>query len=432
MGLLRAIGGAVGGQLADQWREYFYSEALDVYTLAAKGQKRISDLGRSSNTQAENNIITNGSIVAVNDGQCMLIVEQGKVIEICAEPGEFVFDSGTEPSILYGGLGEGIKNSVKTMASRITLGGDTGKDQRVYFFNTKEILDNKYGTVSPIPFRVVDKNIGLDIDIAVKCNGAYSYKISDPVLFYTNVSGNFDGLYKRGVIDSQLKSELMTALQPAFAKLSALGIRYSAIPAHTKELSEALNEELSEQWNNLRGLSIVAFGVSSIAASEEDAQLIKELQKAAVMRDPTMAAATMVGAQADAMRAAADNESGAMMGFMGLGMAQQAGGVNAQNLYAMGQQVQPSASQNNGWSCSCGALGNQSKFCAECGRPKPESAEWVCSCGASNTGKFCSECGLSKPATTAAVQCSKCGRKFDGTGNPPRFCPECGNSLGSA
>ncbi|MDR1185603.1 MAG: SPFH domain-containing protein, partial [Coriobacteriales bacterium] len=299
MGLIKAAIGAVGGQLADQWREYFYCEALDIYTLAAKGQKRISAQGRSSNVRGNDNIISDGSVVAINDGQCMLIVEQGKVIEVCAEPGEFVFDKSTEPSIFYGGLGKGISESVRTMGARISFGGDTGKDQRVYYFNTKEILDNRYGTVSPVPFRVVDANIGLDIDIAVTCNGAYSFKIHDPVLFYTNVTGNFESKYGRGLIDNQLRTELLTALQPAFAKLSAMGVRYSAVPAHTKELSTALNEELSGQWRGLRGLEIVSLGVSAISASEQDQQMIKDLQKAAVMRDPTMAAAAIVSSQAD-------------------------------------------------------------------------------------------------------------------------------------
>lgn len=373
MGLLKAGTGALGGQLADQWREFIYCEALDIYTLGAKGQKRISDRGRSSNVRAESNIISDGSIVVVNDGQCMLIIEQGKVIEVCAEPGEFIFDSKTEPSVFVGSLGEGIRRSFSNIGRRVGFGGDTGRDQRVYFFNTKEVLANRYGTITPIPFRVIDNNIGLDIDISVRCNGEFSFKISDPLLFYTNVTGNFEERYGRGQIDSQLKTELLTALQPAFAKFSALGVRYSAIPAHTSELAEALNEELSEKWSSLRGLSIVSIGVSAINASEEDQQLIKELQKAAVMRDPTMAAATMVSSQADAMRAAASNEGGAMMGFMGLGMAQQAGGANAQNLFALGQS-QPDTQ-------------------APVQAVPQTIAGWFCACGTENTGKFCQECG---------------------------------------
>ena len=430
MGLLRAGIGAAAGVLADQWRDYFYCEALDVNTLVVKGQKRVSR--RSSNTRGEENIISNGSIFAVNEGQCMMIVEQGKVVELCAEPGEFVYDASTEPSILYGGLGKGILNTFKLIGKRFTFGGDTAKDQRVYYFNTKEIIGNKYGTPNPVPFRVVDQNIGLDVDIAIRCNGEYSYKIQDPMLFYTNVCGNVEEAYDRSQIDSMLKSELMTALQPAFAKISEMGIRYSALPGHTQEIADALNEVLSKKWGELRGLCVASFGVNSVTASKEDEQMIKELQKNAVMRNPNMAAATLVGAQSDAMRAAAANPNGAMMGFMGMGMAQQNGGFNAQQLFQMGQAQQtpqapasPTAPQN-GWTCSCGAV-NTGKFCAECGAPRPEQNSWTCSCGAVNTGKFCAECGKPRPAAAPVYRCNKCGWQPEDPHHPPKFCPECGD-----
>ena len=419
MGLLRAGIGAAAGALADQWRDYFYSEALDVNTLVVKGQKRVSR--RSSNTRGEENIISNGSIVAVNEGQCMMIVEQGKVVELCAEPGEFVYDTSTEPSIFYGGLGKGILNTFKLIGKRFTFGGDAAKDQRVYYFNTKEIVGNKYGTPNPVPFRVVDKNIGLDVDIAIRCNGEYSYKIQDPMLFYTNVCGNVEEAYDRSQIDSMLKSELMTALQPAFAKISEMGIRYSALPGHTQEIADALNEVLSKKWGELRGLCVASFGVNSVTAPKEDEQMIKELQKNAVMRNPNMAAATLVGAQSDAMRAAAANPNGAMMGFMGMGMAQQNGGFNAQQLFQMGQAQQtqqapqapvtPAAPQS-GSTCSCGAV-NTGRFCAECGKPRPEQSSWTCSCGAVNTGKFCAECGKPRPAAAPVYRCNKCGWQPD-------------------
>ena len=433
MGLLRAGIGAAAGALADQWRDYFYSEALDVNTLVVKGQKRVSR--RSSNTRGEENIISNGSIVAVNEGQCMMIVEQGKVVELCAEPGEFVYDTSTEPSIFYGGLGKGILNTFKLIGKRFTFGGDAAKDQRVYYFNTKEIVGNKYGTPNPVPFRVVDKNIGLDVDIAIRCNGEYSYKIQDPMLFYTNVCGNVEEAYDRSQIDSMLKSELMTALQPAFAKISEMGIRYSALPGHTQEIADALNEVLSKKWGELRGLCVASFGVNSVTAPKEDEQMIKELQKNAVMRNPNMAAATLVGAQSDAMRAAAANPNGAMMGFMGMGMAQQNGGFNAQQLFQMGQAQQtqqapqapatPAAPQN-GWTCSCGAV-NTGRFCAECGAPRPEQSSWTCSCGAVNTGKFCAECGKPRPAAAPVYRCNKCGWQPEDPHRPPKFCPECGD-----
>ena len=417
MGLLKAGIGAAGGVLADSWREYFYCDALDANTLVAKGQKRTSDKGRSSNTRGESNIISDGSIIAVNEGQFMIIVEQGAIVEACGEAGEFVFDKSTEPSLFFGeaSLGDRLMASFERVGTRFTFGGDTGKDQRVYFFNTKEIMGNKYGTASPVPFRVVDNNIGLDVDISVRCNGEYSYRITNPLLFYTNVCGNVTDSYTRDKIDSQLKSELLTALQPAFAKISEMGIRYSAIPGHTTELARALNEVLSADWRDLRGVEIVSFGVNSIAASQEDEQMIKDLQKAAVMRDPTMAAANIASAQSDAMRAAAANPNGAMAGFMGMGMAGGMGGMNASQLFAAGQAQQQAAPQPaptpapapapadapaaGTWTCSCGAT-NTGKFCPECGSPAPAPApaKWFCpNCGSENGGKFCSNCGTPRP-----------------------------------
>ena len=335
MGLIAAGLGAIGGVLADQWKEFFYCDAIDKNVLAVKGQKRIS--GRSSNTKGNDNIISNGSVIAVADGQCMIIVEQGKIVEFCAEPGEFVWNNSTEPSLFTGSLGTSLKETFKLIGKRFTFGGDPGKDQRVYYFNTKEIIDNKFGTPTPIPFRIVDRNIGLDIDVSVRCSGLYSYRVADPLLFYANVCGNVTKEYTREEIDSQLKTEFVSALQPAFAKISEKEIRPSALPAHAEDLSEAMNTALSKKWGELRGLQVVSVAMNPITLSEEDQELIKKAQHAAIMRDPTMAAATLVEAQSQAMKDAANNAGGAMNGFIGLGMAQQAGGVNAANLFAMGR-----------------------------------------------------------------------------------------------
>jgi membrane protease subunit (stomatin/prohibitin family) len=426
MGLLKAGVGALSGVLADQWREYVYCESMDQDVLAVKGQKRVS--GRSSNTKASDNIISNGSIIAVNEGQCMMIVEQGKIAEFCAEPGEFVFDSSTEPSVFFGGFGQSLGESFKTLGKRFTFGGDTAKDQRVYYFNTKELVGNKYGTANPVPFRVVDKNVGLDVDIAIRCHGEYSFKIADPMLFYVNVCGNVESVYRRTELESQLKAELLTALQPAFARISEMGIRYSALPGHTMELADALNEVLSEKWTQLRGLKIVSFGVASVTASEEDEQMIKQLQRNAAFRDPTMAAAHMVGSQAQAMQDAAKNEggAGAMGAFIGMGMAQNAGGMNAASLYSMGQQTPQQSTAAEGWTCACGRTGNTGKFCSECGAARPADG-WKCSCGAVNKGRFCSECGKPKPEGEPLYKCDKCGWEPEDPKNPPKFCPECGD-----
>ena len=411
MGLIQAGLAAVGTTLADQWKEFFYCDSLDKDTLMVKGQKRVSS--RSSN-HGNDNIISNGSGIAVADGQCMIIVEQGKVVDICAEPGQYTYDRSTEPSVFTGKFGEALKETFKVMGRRFTYGGDTGKDQRVYYFNTKEILDNKFGTASPVPFRVVDRSIGLDIDVSVRCNGVYSYRLSDPIIFYTNVCGNVTDSYERGEIDNQLKTEFVNALQPAFAKMSEEQLRPNQIPAHTQELCDLMNTQLTSKWGEARGLAIVSIAMNPITLTDEDMELIKRLQKSAALKDPSLAAGTLVGAQADAMVAAAENENGAMAGLMGMGMAMNVGGNNAQNLYAMGNAAPAAGS----WKCACGAV-NTGKFCSECGAKKPEANSWVCACGAVNTGKFCSECGAKKPEDNSWT-CS-CGAV-----NKGNFCYECG------
>ena len=448
MGLIKAALGAAGGVMADQWLEYFYCDSLPESVMAVRGQKRTS--GRSSNTKGSDNIISNGSVIAVADGQCMIIVDQGKVTEFCAEPGEFKYDSSSEPSLFCGKLGENILATFKNIGKRFTFGGEPPKDQRVYYFNTKELIGNKYGTPSPVPFRVVDQRAGIDIDISLRCFGEYSYRICDPILFYTNVCGNVSEEFTRDRLDGQLKTELLTALQPAFAKISDMGIRYSSLPGHTMELADALNEVLSSKWRDLRGLEIVSFGVSSVKASEEDEKMLKEMQRNAAFMDPTRAAAHLVGAQASAMQAAASNQgAGSAMAFMGMNMAGQAGGMNAQNLYQMGaqQQSQQQAAQSApaapaaGWTCSCGKTGNTGKFCAECGSPKPVSDTWTCACGAVNKGKFCSECGKPKPTAPRHYKCNKCGwvqpganawKCACGATATGKFCPECGDPFNDA
>ncbi len=399
MGLIQAALVAGGSVLADQWRDYFYCDSLGNDVLVKKGQKRT---GRgSSNTKGNDNIITNGSIIAVNEGQCMIVVEQGAIAEVCAEAGEFVYDTSSEPSIFYGDLGTTISESFKTFVKRLGFGGSAANDQRIYYFNTKDIIGNKYGTPNPVPFRVVDRNIGLDVDIEIRCHGEYSYKIVDPILFYKNICGNVTTDYHKSQIESQLKSEMLTALQPAFAKISDMGIRYSSLPGHTVELADALNEVLSSKWGEKYGLKISTVGINSVDASEEDEQMIKQAQKTAMYRDPGMAAATLVNAQAEAMQSAAKNESaGPMMAFAGMNMAQQAGGVNAQNLFAMNQQaqaapqMQPQAQPQiaGSWTCACGNV-NTGNFCPNCGKQRPQPANWTCSCGAVNTGNFCTNCG---------------------------------------
>jgi len=446
MGLIKAGLGALGGTLADQWKEFFYCEALSNDVLMVKGQKQIT--GRSSNTKGNDNIISNGSGIAVADGQAMMIVEQGKVVEFCAEPGEFTYDSSSEPSIFAGNLGQSILDTFKTIGKRFAYGGDTGKDQRVYYFNTKEIMGNKYGTATPIPFRVVvNEQMGLKLSVDIRCNGEYTYKMVNPMLFYTNFAGNVSDEYRREELEDILRSELLSALQPALAMVSAQQIEYYELPAHTPEIRNALAEVLRPDWTETRGLELFKITINSLSIPDDQRKKITEWEENAMTTNPMMAGSRLVGAQADAMRTAAANENGAMQGFMGMGMAMNAGGNNAQNLFAMGQQQsaqayaqqmidtttqkmrEVAASTPTGWKCACGAVVT-GKFCTECGAKKPEpvAAEgWTCSCGAVNKGKFCPECGGKKPAGVPQYKCDKCGWEPEKGSAPPKFCPECGD-----
>ena len=422
MGLIKAAFGSAGGVLADQWREYFYCDSMSDDVLMCKAEKRTGR--RSSNTNGHDNVITNGSVIVVNEGQAMMIVDQGRIVEFSAEAGSFTWDASTEGTIFYGGLGKGLKDSWENFKSRFTFGADTGKDQRVYYFNTKEILGNKYGTPTPVPFHIVDNNLGFDLDTSVRCNGEYTYQITDPIAFYKKLASNVPGDYTRDRLDSQLKSQFLTCLQPAFAKISQLGIRYHELPGHTLELSEAMDDALTQKWSGARGISIVSVSVNSITIPPEDEATLKELQKTAVFRNTGMAAAYATMSHGEAMKTAAANSSGAMTGFMGMGMAQQAGGMNAAQLYQMAAQQEAAkpAPAANGWKCTCGATAT-GKFCPECGAKKPEPKPvggWKCSCGATATGKFCPECGSPKPADNS-WKCS-CGATVTG-----KFCPECGS-----
>ena len=467
MGLIKAGIGALGGTLADQWKEFFYCDALPNDVLMRKGEKRVS--GRSSNTKGNDNIISNGSGIAVADGQCMIIVEQGKIVEVCAEPGEFTYDASTEPSIFSGNLGDSIMETFRTVGKRFAYGGDTGKDQRVYYFNTKEIIGNKFGTPNPIMFEVVNKRIGISRTVQVRCNGVYTYVISDPLLFYTRLCGNVEREFTRDQIDEQLKSEFIDALQPALGALAEQELRPAQIPAKANELKAAMNDALRQEWIDNRGISVGKIALNPITLTAEDMKKINELEDAAnVGSNPFMMAGRMTNATADAMQTAAGNSAGAMTGFMGMGMVGmggQGGFGAAQNLYTMGvqqhqaaqaQQPAPAAPAQDGWKCSCGATATgkfcpecgakkpepeqagawkcscgataTGRFCPECGAPKPADTEgWTCSCGTVNKGKFCQNCGAKKPAGVPQYRCDKCGWEPEKGTKPPKFCPECGD-----
>ncbi len=422
MGLIKAGLGALGGVLADQWKEFFVCDAISSDVLITRGQKKVS--GRSSNTKGSDNVITDGSGIVVADGQCMIIVEQGKIVEFCAEPGQFTYNSATEPSLFTGSLGESIKATFREVGKRFTYGGEAAKDQRVYYFNTKEITGNMFGTPSPIPFRVIiDERRGIDYDITLRCNGMFSFKITDPLRLYTVVAGNVEQEYTKEELIPHMKSDFINALQPAFARLSEMGVRYSSIPAHTMELCEAMNNILTAKWQNGRGLALVDVTFNALNAPKEDEDEIQRIKKSIIMSDPMLAGGYQTAGMTDAAMSAANNPNGAVNAFMGMGMAGNMMGNSAQ-LFQQGMQQQQNQTQQQsasagGWTCSCGAAA-QGNFCPNCGSKKPAPvAGWKCTCGAENNGNFCSNCGARRPAD----DCWTCSC---GAVNKGNFCSSCG------
>ncbi len=388
MGLIKAFGGAARTTLADQWKEFIYCDAMSADVLMQKGQARIGE--RSSNTKRDENIISDGSKVAVNEGQCMLIVENGRIVDFCAEPGEYLYQTGTEPSMLDSGW-HGLKESFKKVGKRFTFGGQPENDQRVYYINTKEIMGNKVG-VGEVPFR--DSEFGFTI--MLKGYGTYSYRITDPIMFYVNVCGNVQDTFRRSQIDEQLKTEVQHNLQPALGKIALKGIAYDQLPLYTNEIADQLNQELTEDWVQNRGISVVAVALASITPDAESAKKIAQFQESRVYTNTRMMGARLGGAQANAMENASKNDAGAMTGFMGLGMAQQAGGANVASFFE--NSLEPAPAAANGWSCpACGSK-NSGNFCQNCGAKKPEGGEtWTCACGTASQGKFCPNCGAKKP-----------------------------------
>lgn len=463
MGLLRVAKDSIGGVMADQWREYFYHDAIADDILMVRADKKLS--GRSSNRKGSDDIISNGSVISVADGQCMIITDNGAVTEVCAEPGAFQFDSSSEPSIFAGSLGQSILDTFKAMGRRFTFGGEVANNQRVYFVNTKPILSNKYGTPGPITLKLVDADLGIKYNMPVRCFGEYGYQITNPILFYKSLAGNVPDVYPKSKLESQMRSELLTYLGPAFAEISKRGVPYDQLPGHTLEIRDVLSEALSKEWGEGRGIEITTFGVSSLKGDEK---MEERLQNAQLYgNNPNFMAAEMGLAQAEAMKSAAANENaGPAMAFMGMNMAGQAAGNMVSDLYskaAMNRPQQPAApaaapAAANGWDCACGQGGNTGKFCSGCGKPKPlpiRADSWTCSCGATvsgnfcpqcgskrpaeklgwtcpgcgklNKGKFCSECGAKKPADVPQYRCDKCGWEPADPTKPPKFCPECGD-----
>ncbi|MDF9824030.1 membrane protease subunit (stomatin/prohibitin family) [Breznakia sp. PF5-3] len=409
MGLIRAAVASARTTLADQWVEYFYCDSLSNDELLKKGEKTVSS---GSNTKGSPNIITDGTGIAVNEGQGVLIVEDGKVVEFTMEPGRFTWNSSSEPSLFSGGF-QGLKDSFKTFGKRFTMGGTPGKDQRVYFINLKEIFDNKFGTSTPMPYKDPTYR-----GIYIRYFGQYTIKIEDPIRFYTNVSGNVERVYLKSDLMQQGHAEFVNALDVAIAKCSDENYQYNDLPKKQIEIAKFMNDALDDDWKERRGVVISSVAIEKVTPDDESRARIEKIDDAIMMSDQRVAAGRLAEAQANAMEKAAENDAGAMQGFLGMGFAAQAGGMNTGNMFEGTNQqenspffennpqhtasdaepfIEPAQAPSNEWKCKkCGHM-NSGKFCSECGDAKPDDGKWTCECGHENTGKFCGDCGKKKP-----------------------------------
>lgn len=416
MGLITALKGTLTSALADQWKEFFYCDSMDQNTLVMKGHHQVAR--GSSNTKGSDNIISDGSKIVVGEGQVLLVTENGKVIDFCSEAGAYIYKTGTEPSIFDSGFNN-VKDIIMNTVQRYTFGGQASNDQRVYYVNAKEIMNNKIG-IGNVPFRDSEFNF----TIKLRGFGSYSFKITNPVLFFQNVCGNVKEVYRKDELEQMMRSELQSAIQPALGKIALKGIPYDQLTLYTREIGAQLNEEMSSEWRDKRGVEVVTFALASVQPDEESAKKINMFQESRVYTDPSMLGARIGSAQANAMETAAGNSAGAMTGFMGMGMAQQSGGMNPFELMQMGQQQRMQQQQMQMQQQQM----QQQAPAAPAAPVQANAAGWFCpECGSQNTGKFCTNCGTKRPAGAPVYQCDKCGWKPADPTKPPKFCPNCGD-----
>ena len=423
MGIIKAIGQAVGGALADQWLEVYEADDMGGKTVFTSGVL----IRKGQNTKGTDNTVSNGSIIHVYDNQFMMLVDGGKVVDYTAEPGYYKVDNSALPSMFNGQF----KDTLKESFDRIRFGGETPTKQKVFFINLQEIKEIKFGTRNPINYFDNFYNA----ELFLRAHGTYSIKVTNPLQFYAEVIPRNTDHVEIDDINGQYLSEFLEALQSAINQMSADGTRISFVTSKARELGKYMSAILDEEWNQTRGMEIQAVGIASLSYDEESQKLINMRNQGAMLGgDASVLRGMAVKNLTEGVRDAGSNAGGAMAGFMGVGMGMQQFNTSMEGLNNMtagmaaapsqaGMQqaaMQQSAPQANSWTCECGTV-NTGKFCSECGKPAPAPANtWTCECGTVNTGKFCSECGKPAPAAEWTCEC--------GTVNTGKFCSNCGKA----
>lgn len=425
MGIIKAMGQAVSGNLADQWLEAIEANDMGERTVFTNGVL----VRKGENVKGSSDVVSNGSLIHVYDNQFMLLVDGGKIVDYTAEPGYYKVDNSSMPSLFNGQFGDSLKDAF----TRMKFGGQTPTAQKVYFINLQEIKGIKFGTRNPINYFDNFYNA----ELFLRAHGTYSIKITNPLQFYAEVVPRNQDRVEIESINEQYLSEFLEALQSSINQMSADGTRISYVTSKARELGKYMSETLDDDWTKLRGMEILSVGIASVSYDEESQKLINMRNEGAMLgSDFNVMRGMAVKNITEGVRDAGSNSAGSMAGFMGVGM-----GMNAMNQTMAGlsglqteadvakTQMPQSAPAEpaagavepaDGWKCECGHT-NTGKFCSECGKPRPVQEEsWVCECGHTNTGKFCSECGKPRPAKEWTCDC--------GQVNTGKFCSNCGKA----
>ena len=425
MGIVKAFFGSLGGGLADQWQEVIEADNMSDTTVFTKGVKVRKNDKRSSNKRGTEDVISNGSVIHVYPNQFMMLVDGGKIVDYTAEEGYYKVDNTCTPSMFSGQFGDSLKETF----SRFRYGGVPSQKQQVFYVNLQEIKGIKFGTPTPVNYFDNFYNC----ELFLRAHGTYSVKVTDPLLFYSEVIAKNADRMEIKDINEQYLSEFLEALQAAINQMSVDNIRISQVASKSRELSKYMASELDEDWKRMRGFEVRSVGIASISYDEESKKLINMRNQGAMMGDPMVREGYVQSAIARGMENAGSNPGGSAQAFMGMGMGMGAAGsfmsaasaTNAQQMQRQAEERQ-AAQKADGWTCKCGAV-NSGKFCSECGSQKPAAVGgWTCKCGAVNSGKFCSECGSPRPADDSWF-CTECGHKNAGSA---KFCGECGNKKG--
>ncbi len=413
MGLIKAIGSAIGGTLKDQWLDLIKCDNIDMDTLLVKQTTKTGQISK-------------GSRIIVAPGQAVVIYDSGSVLDASAEEGIYTFDQSSSPSFFGGQFGPVFKE----MWQRFTYGGTPAKEQAIFFFNIKEILDNKFGTATPIMFQDW-KHPSFTEDgqkdgtfMNIRCYGKYTFQLDDMGIFMRNHAGT-GNIIKKGAITEQMRSEVIAALQSIINELGsgAEPIGALELPSKTQRMKQIMDERVFDAPIRARGIRLVSFTIESVSLDDESKEFLRQYQTGG---SGNLARGSMLGT----MRAAAENEGGAGAGFMGIGMAGMGFGTAGNMMGGMvppQQQQQPQAApQPQGIPCPKCGTPITGKFCPECGTPAPapKVAKKCPKCGTETTGKFCPECGTPIPADNGPKKCPKCGTEVTG-----KFCPECGTPV---